>query len=146
MTDDQIKHMIDRFLSWRLPDDFRPDGGVQFDPDGATKLDPRNRRYEPSGTNLLNYAQAKAMVLHMLDGLPGEPDPDAVGCAEREVGRYVYTRIDALADAAPGSPEDAEFDYLTDIAAHVEEYGVEACAGTSLSNAFARLGEQEGAK
>lgn len=22
MTDDQIKHMVDRFLGWKLPDDF----------------------------------------------------------------------------------------------------------------------------
>ena len=87
------------------------------------KLDPRNRRHEPFGTNLLNYAQAKAMVLHMLDGLPGEPDSDAVGCAEHEVGRYVYTRIEALMGAAPGSPEGAELSYLADIVGHVEECG-----------------------
>lgn len=70
MTEDQIKHMVDRFLSWKLPEDFRPDGGVQFDADAAKKLDPRNLRYEPYGTNLLNYTQAKAMVEHMLVGLP----------------------------------------------------------------------------
>lgn len=71
MTDDQIKHMRDRFLSWRLPADFRPDGGVQFDADAAMKLDSRNLRYEPYGTNLFDARQAEAMVRHMVEGLPG---------------------------------------------------------------------------
>ena len=69
MTDEQVKHMVDRFLGWKLPEDFRPDGGVEFDADGAKKMDPRNLRYEPHGTNLLNYTQAEAMVRHMLEGL-----------------------------------------------------------------------------
>jgi hypothetical protein len=29
MADDQIKHMIYRFLSWRLPENFNPDGGIR---------------------------------------------------------------------------------------------------------------------
>ena len=69
MTDDQIKHMVGRFLAWKLPEHFRPDGGVSFEPTyrgvGGTEY-----KREPVGTNLLDYTQAKAMVLHMLDGLP----------------------------------------------------------------------------
>lgn len=30
MTEEQIQYMTTRFLGWRLPDDFRPDGGVSF--------------------------------------------------------------------------------------------------------------------
>jgi hypothetical protein len=30
MTEAQIKHMVDRFLGWRLPETFNPDGGVSF--------------------------------------------------------------------------------------------------------------------
>ena len=26
MNDEQIKHMVNRFLGWKLPDDFHPDG------------------------------------------------------------------------------------------------------------------------
>lgn len=70
MTDEQIKHMVDRFLAWKLPENFRPDGGVQFDADGAKKLDPRNLRYTPYGTNLLDYTQAEAMVRHIVAGMP----------------------------------------------------------------------------
>lgn len=69
MTEDQIKRMADRFLSWKLPDDFRPDGGIEFDADAPTKLDPRNRPYEPTGTNLFDARQAEAMVRHMVQGL-----------------------------------------------------------------------------
>ena len=75
MTDEQIEHMVNRFLAWRLPEDFRPDGGVRFDADEPLRLDPRNRRHEPYGTNLLNYEQAKAMALHMVAGLPLEATP-----------------------------------------------------------------------
>ncbi len=70
MNDAQIKHMVDRFLAWRLPEDFRPDGGIHFDADAAKKLDPRNLRYEPNGTNLFDARQAEAMVRHMVAGMP----------------------------------------------------------------------------
>jgi hypothetical protein len=69
LTDAQVKHMVDRFLCWKLPENFSPDGGIQFDADGAKKLNPINARYEPSGTNLFDATQADAMVRHMLDGM-----------------------------------------------------------------------------
>lgn len=130
MTEAQIKHMVDRFLGWRLPKDFRPDCGINFDADAAKKLDPRNLQYEPNGTNLFDARQAEAMVLHMIGDLPGEDD---VGAAEREVGRYVYRRIEALMDAKPGTPEAAELAYLARIAESVEEYGEDACADHQLA-------------
>ena len=55
--------------------------------------------------------------------------PDAVGAAEAEVGRYVYRRIEALMDAAPGTADGAELTYLSAIAESVEEYGEEHCQG-----------------
>ena len=59
LSDEQIvKEAVNRFLGWKLPQDFAPDGGVifntmshQFDKSG----------YWPSGTNLLTEDQAKAM-------------------------------------------------------------------------------------
>lgn len=30
MTEDQIKHMVNRFLQWKLPEHFRPDAGISF--------------------------------------------------------------------------------------------------------------------
>ncbi len=68
--DQQVKHMVERFLRWRLPENFNPDCGITFkaiynehSPFGPSKA-------EPVGTNLFDYIQAEAMVRHMLDGLP----------------------------------------------------------------------------
>lgn len=69
MNDAQIKHMIDRFLGWKLPEDFHPDAGISFKPTFNDHL-PTPTKHEPSGTNLFHAAQAEAMVRYMLDGLP----------------------------------------------------------------------------
>jgi hypothetical protein len=70
MTKDQIKHMVDRFLGWKLPEHFRPDCGIHFDAMAAKKMDPRNHKYEPVGTNLFSADQAETMVCYMIDGMP----------------------------------------------------------------------------
>lgn len=64
MNEDQIKYMADRFLGWKLPNNFNPDGGVSY-----TRL-PYHDKTPPSGTNLLDAAQADAMVRHMIEGMP----------------------------------------------------------------------------
>lgn len=60
MTNDQIKYMTNRFLMWRLPDDFAPDNGVSFK---------GHAQHWPVGTNLLTATQAEAMVRFMVDGM-----------------------------------------------------------------------------
>jgi hypothetical protein len=69
MTEEQIAHMAERFLSWSLPEDFSPDGGVSFDRlrNAGTEWEARNT---PTGTNLLNLQQAVAMVRHITEDLP----------------------------------------------------------------------------
>lgn len=69
MTEDQIKHMVNRFLAWRLPENFRPDGGISFQPTWNTGT-PHEGRHEPTGTNLLDATQAEAMVRYLIDGMP----------------------------------------------------------------------------
>lgn len=69
MTDDQIKHMAEQFLNWKLPADFNPDDGINFDP-LASKGTQYEYRREPTGTNLFSYTQAELMVRHMIEGLP----------------------------------------------------------------------------
>lgn len=69
MTDAQIKHMVDRFLAWKLPESFHPDGGVRFEKFGNAGT-PYQYEHLPSGTNLLDATQADAMVRHMIEGLP----------------------------------------------------------------------------
>ena len=70
MTDEQIKHMVDRFLAWRLPENFNPDAGISFEPDYNVNTS-HPMRHEPIGTNLFDATQADQMVRYMLEGLPG---------------------------------------------------------------------------
>lgn len=69
MTEEQIKHMAERFLNWPIPEDFAPDGGVSFEPVGNAGT-PHEFPRHPSGTNVLNFTQAVAMVRHMVADLP----------------------------------------------------------------------------
>ena len=66
MTDDQIKHMVNRFLSWPLPNPWHPDNGISaVRPNYAP-----NVPWEPVGTNLFDASQAEAMVRYMAEGMP----------------------------------------------------------------------------
>lgn len=73
ITDDQIKHMVNRFLGWRIPDDFHPDAGISFQPEYNVEYTAKQGkppcRHEPVGTNLLDATQADAMVRYMIEGL-----------------------------------------------------------------------------
>lgn len=69
MTEEQIKHMADRFLLWRLPEDFAPDGGISFKRE-FNEHTAHPMKNEPTGTNLLTAAQAQAMVRFMAEQLP----------------------------------------------------------------------------
>lgn len=84
MTEAQIKHMVDRFLQWRFPDSFSPDGGVSFSP--SFKEEPMRSRHWPVGTNVLDANQAEAMIRHMLEGLPDQASPDVSNRMEVDVG------------------------------------------------------------
>lgn len=64
-TEEQIKHMVNRFLMWKLPRDFHPDHGISF-----KNPFPHLPQHWPVGTNLFNAEQAERMVRHMLEGLP----------------------------------------------------------------------------
>ena len=55
--------MVDRFLGWKLPKDFAPDGGISF----------KESAWWPSGTNLLHAGQAKEMLEYVVGGAPVMP-------------------------------------------------------------------------
>lgn len=61
---DVVKEMVDRFLSWKLPEDFNPDGGISFKNVFAQPW--------PVGTNLLTADQARQMIEHLLADADGE--------------------------------------------------------------------------
>lgn len=69
MTEAQIKHMVDRFLGWRLPENFNPDHGISFKKTFNDHL-PTPPKNEPTGTNLFDATQATAMVRYMVEGFP----------------------------------------------------------------------------
>jgi len=71
MTEAQIKYMVQRFLSWRLPDDFSPDAGISFKAEYNENTQWPSK-HEPTGTNLFDAGQATAMVRYMIDGMPND--------------------------------------------------------------------------
>lgn len=68
MNDEQIKHMVNQFLKWKLPEDFQPDNGISFQPTYNSLNGPRKN--EPSGTNLLDANQAEVMIRNLIENLP----------------------------------------------------------------------------
>lgn len=73
MTPEQIKHMANRFLMWKLPKPFRPDNFISFDPPKPINAGtPYENDLWPTGTNLFDATQAEAMVRHMVEGLPAD--------------------------------------------------------------------------
>lgn len=75
MTEDQIKHMVDRFLGWSLPENFKPDAGISFARHwhmnfGGSNRIPSHPLPMPIGTNLFDATQAGAMVRYMIEDLP----------------------------------------------------------------------------
>ena len=83
MTEAQIKHMVDRFLNWKLPENFTPDAGISFKA-SYNENTPFPAKHEPTGTNLFDAQQAEAMVRHMIKDMPtgsvtghGLENPDA---------------------------------------------------------------------
>lgn len=74
MTDEQIKHMVQRFLQWKLPENFSPDAGISFKPTFSDEYNARRgnppQYHNPVGTNLFCATQAEEMVRFMTEGLP----------------------------------------------------------------------------
>lgn len=63
--------MVNRFLSWPLPADFNPDGGIRFEQMTQHSALGGHHLNQPIGTNLLNAEQARDMIAHIL-GIPND--------------------------------------------------------------------------
>ncbi len=70
LSSNQIKHMVERFLQWRLPENFNPDAGISFKPLYNEQAPWGPSKHEPVGTNLFDYAQTEEMVKFILKDLP----------------------------------------------------------------------------
>lgn len=128
ITDDQIKHMAERFLGWRLPDPWYPDGGITFESRYNVNNQygwPEGKR-EPTGTNLFDYTQAVAMVRHMIEGLPASPASPSRPVEAAPEHFSAYTR-DQLAKLAFAVFYSANLCAPQNIAAVVKE--IDCCPG-----------------
>ncbi len=67
MTEAQIKHMVARFLVWKLPSSFSPDCGIN--------IEPLPSGVHPVGMNVFTAVEAEAMVRYMLAAEPPPRDP-----------------------------------------------------------------------
>ncbi|MDE2097060.1 MAG: hypothetical protein KGL39_07425 [Patescibacteria group bacterium] len=72
MTEEQINHMVDRFLAWRLPQPWHPDNGISYQRPNYAHA-PADHDW-PTGANLFDADQATEMVRYLAQGIPG---PDA---------------------------------------------------------------------
>lgn len=88
MNDAQIKHMVDRFLTWKLPENFTPDAGISFEP----LYNNGTARHEPTGTNLFDAQQAEMMILYITAGL----EDDSLRVAAQAVRKFAPDLADEL--------------------------------------------------
>lgn len=88
MTEDQINKMVDRFLTWQLPEDFRPDAGISFKAD-FNEHTAHPMKHKPTGTNLFTAAQATEMVRHMVAAEPSSKVIDALVAALEEARQFI---------------------------------------------------------
>lgn len=62
-----MDRMLNRFLGWRVPKNFAPDGGIKYTPPQELyPLVPEPDQLRPTGTNLLDATQARAMLEYVL--------------------------------------------------------------------------------
>jgi len=102
MNGAQINYLVGRFLSWQLPKDFNPDGGISYTPGHPHHMG-------LTGTNLLNRVQAEAMVRHMVEWLDvSVTQVDYADCSKAEHAdplKHIDELIGKAADAL--TPSDA---------------------------------------
>lgn len=110
VTEAVIDHMARRFLAWKLPEHFNPDAGISFEPEFNKEWNAKQgnppQRHQPTGTNLFDYEQAKAMVKHMIEGLPAtralEPRAPSDGVVDQADALFerLGKRDDCIIEAA----------------------------------------------
>jgi hypothetical protein len=67
VSEEQIKTMVNRFLGWKLPDDFQPDAGISY-----RQLVSGGQPLKPIGTNLLTATQAEEMIRYITESTKKE--------------------------------------------------------------------------
>lgn len=88
MNDQQVKHMVERFLVWRLPKPWQPDGGIRYERPNYAHA-PADHDW-PTGTNLFDADQTEAMVRYIVEDAP--PSEDFAWLIEAPGQHYLAAR------------------------------------------------------
>lgn len=103
--------MVGRFLSWPLPTDFAPDCGISFTRSPHAGMN-------PTGTNLLHYGQAKAMLEHCINGPFASPVTlPVVRSGPDSLEREIQAKADKGPRVTPANVEaeiSAEYSFTLD--------------------------------
>ena len=100
--------MVDRFLGWKLPDSFSPDDGIHFNR-VANKGTPYEYVRTPSGTNLFDAKEARAMLEHVLGGEPDREtsEEERLRNLRLSIAAELYTHQEAMRAASAFDAADA---------------------------------------
>ena len=91
MDDVLMNEMIDRFLSWPIPESFSPDHYISFDRNAAIALRARTNGVSwPTGTNVFNAGEARQMLEHI-----AAPLLTRLLAAERGSNNSLHRQLDA---------------------------------------------------
>lgn len=139
-----VKHMVQRFLGWRLPEDFRPDDGISFTPinNAGTAY---QTKHTPSGTNLFDATQAEAMVRYMLDELAPPAQPASPMAAMAQALRDKAAAESCAAPRQPEGPQDLNDEGLAAIRSSIEIAKRTGCSSITLEadEALRLIGQAE---
>jgi hypothetical protein len=115
-----MDEMVNRFLCWKLPEDFYPDAGVTFNP---TELQKIGTHPWPTGTNLLHAVQARAMLEYVLQGQPVETMADMKAKAQEYDGLLAEGYVSAPTPLLDKNDQtEGEIDRLIDQRDNAEEW------------------------
>ncbi len=86
------EEMVNRFLSWKMPESFGPDCYVMFHREKAKRAN-----QWPVGTNILTAPEARAMLEHVLETVAQQPGIDVEGM-RKDADRGKWQDIGTLPD------------------------------------------------
>lgn len=126
------EYMASRFLTWRLPTDFRPDAGISYTRPNYAQAARDEAEMLSGPCPICNGIEGcdhtgleRTRAFQAAQGAEGAEaeGKNLIGAAELEVGQFIYRRIEKLIGAKPDTPERRELTYLDRIVSDVEEYG-----------------------
>ncbi len=133
-----VGKMVDRFLGWKLPADFGPDGGISFKRESDYEHPVFGRtKCEPVGTNLFHAGQAKEMFEYAVGATDVPPALNLLTFCVL-VLRNGFT---VTGESACASPENFDAEIGRQIARENAVAKIWPLMGYELRSAIAKKGE-----